>query len=197
MRYYEGKGATFIDPVPRPGAVGLVSFMPPALADGVLVELAQTSGYTFPEPEAEAAEEERRRPGHHDADPARAGRLHAPRPGGTSSGDRRSLPARAPEPEQAPSAWEPPDSGDPDADRARRRRLHAARPGERRVAPPSWPEARGGRRRRPSWPQPSRSRRPRRVTVTEPTATEAADAARVDPRVCSRDDARPDRQARA
>jgi butyryl-CoA dehydrogenase len=54
MRYYEGKGATFIDPVPRPGAVGLVSFMPPALADGVLVELAQTSGYSLPEPEVEA-----------------------------------------------------------------------------------------------------------------------------------------------
>jgi methylmalonyl-CoA epimerase len=58
MRYYEGRGATFIDPVPRPGAVGLVSFMPPTIADGVLVELAQTSGYTFPEPEAEAADED-------------------------------------------------------------------------------------------------------------------------------------------
>jgi methylmalonyl-CoA/ethylmalonyl-CoA epimerase len=59
MRYFEGRGATFLDPVPRPGAVGLVSFMPPSVADGVLVELAQTSGYTFPEPEpeAEAAEE--------------------------------------------------------------------------------------------------------------------------------------------
>jgi methylmalonyl-CoA epimerase len=45
MRYYEGRGATFLDPVPRPGAVGLVTFMPPAQADGVLVELAQTSGY--------------------------------------------------------------------------------------------------------------------------------------------------------
>ncbi|MCC7367576.1 MAG: methylmalonyl-CoA epimerase [Chloroflexi bacterium] len=54
MRYYEGKGATFIDPVPRPGAVGLVSFMPPVLADGVLVELAQTSGYELPTPEGEA-----------------------------------------------------------------------------------------------------------------------------------------------
>src|SRR5688572_9602896 len=57
MRYYEGKGATFLDPVPRPGAVGLVSFMPPTMADGVLVELAQTSGYTFPEPEVEQVEE--------------------------------------------------------------------------------------------------------------------------------------------
>jgi methylmalonyl-CoA epimerase len=56
MRYYEGRGATFIDPVPRPGAVGLVSFMPPSVADGVLVELAQTSGYTFPEPEEAEAE---------------------------------------------------------------------------------------------------------------------------------------------
>jgi methylmalonyl-CoA epimerase len=56
MRYYEGKGATFLDPVPRPGAVGLVSFMPPSMADGVLVELAQTSGYSFPEPEAEDEE---------------------------------------------------------------------------------------------------------------------------------------------
>src|SRR6185295_5623343 len=55
MRYYEGKGATFLDLVPRPGAVGLVSFMPPTQADGVLVELAQTSGYTFPEAEAEEA----------------------------------------------------------------------------------------------------------------------------------------------
>jgi len=53
MRYYEGKGGSFIDPVPRPGAVGLVSFMPPTLADGVLVEFAQTSGYTLPEPEKE------------------------------------------------------------------------------------------------------------------------------------------------
>jgi methylmalonyl-CoA epimerase len=48
MRYYEGRGATFLDPVPRPGAVGLVTFMPPSLADGVLVELAQTSGYELP-----------------------------------------------------------------------------------------------------------------------------------------------------
>jgi methylmalonyl-CoA epimerase len=57
MRYYEGKGGTFIDPVPRPGAVGLVSFMPPTMADGVLVEFAQTSGYALPEPEVEAAPE--------------------------------------------------------------------------------------------------------------------------------------------
>jgi methylmalonyl-CoA/ethylmalonyl-CoA epimerase len=55
MRYYEGRGATFIDPVPRPGAVGLVSFMPPTLADGVLVELAQTSGYKVEKPEEEPA----------------------------------------------------------------------------------------------------------------------------------------------
>jgi methylmalonyl-CoA epimerase len=53
MRYYEGRGATFIDPVPRPGAVGLVSFMPPTLADGVLVELAQLSGYEVEKPEEE------------------------------------------------------------------------------------------------------------------------------------------------
>ena len=57
MRYYEGRGATFLDPVPRPGAVGLVSFMPPALADGVLVELAQTTGYEFPEAETDGVEE--------------------------------------------------------------------------------------------------------------------------------------------
>jgi methylmalonyl-CoA epimerase len=56
MRYYEGRGATFLDPVPRPGAVGLVTFMPPALADGVLVELAQTSGYALPG--SEEADEE-------------------------------------------------------------------------------------------------------------------------------------------
>jgi butyryl-CoA dehydrogenase len=55
MRYYEGRGATFIDPVPRPGAVGLVSFMPPTIADGVLVELAQTSGYEVEKPEEEPA----------------------------------------------------------------------------------------------------------------------------------------------
>jgi methylmalonyl-CoA epimerase len=58
MRYYEGRGATFLDPVPRPGAVGLVSFMPPALADGVLVELAQTTGYEFPEAETDEVGEE-------------------------------------------------------------------------------------------------------------------------------------------
>jgi butyryl-CoA dehydrogenase len=50
MRHFETRGAEFLDPVPRPGAVGLVSFMPPSVADGVLVELAQTSGYTLPEP---------------------------------------------------------------------------------------------------------------------------------------------------
>jgi methylmalonyl-CoA epimerase len=49
MRHFEGRGAEFLDPVPRPGAVGLVTFMPPSVADGVLVELAQTSGYTLPE----------------------------------------------------------------------------------------------------------------------------------------------------
>jgi methylmalonyl-CoA epimerase len=48
MRHFESRGAEFLDPVPRPGAVGLVSFMPPSVADGVLVELAQTSGYTLP-----------------------------------------------------------------------------------------------------------------------------------------------------
>ncbi len=54
MRHFEKNGATFIDPVPRPGAVGLVSFMPPSQADGVLVEFAQTSGYSLPEAEVEA-----------------------------------------------------------------------------------------------------------------------------------------------
>jgi len=53
MRHFEKNGATFIDPVPRPGAVGLVSFMPPSIADGVLVELAQTSGYALPEAPAD------------------------------------------------------------------------------------------------------------------------------------------------
>ena len=43
MREFEGRGAEFIEPVPREGAVGLVSFMPPAVADGVLVELAQVT----------------------------------------------------------------------------------------------------------------------------------------------------------
>ena len=41
MPELRARGAEFVDPVPRPGAVGLVTFMPPALADGVLVELAQ------------------------------------------------------------------------------------------------------------------------------------------------------------
>jgi methylmalonyl-CoA epimerase len=40
----KGRGAEFIDDVPRPGAVGLVAFMPPSVADGVLVELTQVSG---------------------------------------------------------------------------------------------------------------------------------------------------------
>jgi methylmalonyl-CoA epimerase len=57
MRHFETRGAEFIDPVPRPGAVGLVSFMPPSVADGVLVELAQTSGYET-EPEPTVAEDE-------------------------------------------------------------------------------------------------------------------------------------------
>jgi methylmalonyl-CoA epimerase len=56
MRHFEKNGATFIDPVPRPGAVGLVSFMPPSQADGVLVEFAQTSGYTLPEAAVEVEE---------------------------------------------------------------------------------------------------------------------------------------------
>jgi hypothetical protein len=56
MRHFEKNGATFIDPVPRPGAVGLVSFMPPSQADGVLVEFAQTSGYTLPEVPVEVEE---------------------------------------------------------------------------------------------------------------------------------------------
>ena len=41
MPELRARGAEFVDPVPRPGAVGLVTFMPPSLADGVLVELAQ------------------------------------------------------------------------------------------------------------------------------------------------------------
>ncbi|MCC6178046.1 MAG: methylmalonyl-CoA epimerase [Chloroflexi bacterium] len=45
MKEYEGKGAEWIDPVPRPGAVGLVNFMPPSVAEGVLVEFAQTTAY--------------------------------------------------------------------------------------------------------------------------------------------------------
>jgi len=41
MTELKGRGAEFIEPVARPGAVGLVSFMPPSMADGVLVEFAQ------------------------------------------------------------------------------------------------------------------------------------------------------------
>ncbi len=44
MRELGGRGAEFVEPVPREGAVGLVAFMPPAVADGVLVELAQVPG---------------------------------------------------------------------------------------------------------------------------------------------------------
>ena len=71
-----GAGATFLDPVPRPGAVGLVSFMPPSMADGVLVELAQTSGYTLPRGRVRAAERGRSGhggSGHHAAVLARRG----------------------------------------------------------------------------------------------------------------------------
>lgn len=41
MPELRARGAQFVDPVPRPGAVGLVTFLPPSLAEGVLVELAQ------------------------------------------------------------------------------------------------------------------------------------------------------------
>jgi methylmalonyl-CoA epimerase len=59
MKHFEGRGGQFLDPVPRPGAVGLVTFMPPSVADGVLVELAQTSGYEVAaeEPETVVADE--------------------------------------------------------------------------------------------------------------------------------------------
>ncbi len=55
MRELEGRGAEFIEPVPREGAVGLVSFMPPAVADGVLVELAQVTAPHQTPAEAESA----------------------------------------------------------------------------------------------------------------------------------------------
>jgi methylmalonyl-CoA/ethylmalonyl-CoA epimerase len=61
MRALEGRGAAFIDPVPREGAVGLVAFMPPSVADGVLVELAQVpaayGGAAAGAPHGEAAHE--------------------------------------------------------------------------------------------------------------------------------------------
>ena len=44
MRELGERGAAFVDPVPRQGAVGLVAFMPPDVAGGVLVEVAQVSG---------------------------------------------------------------------------------------------------------------------------------------------------------
>ena len=44
MRDLGERGAAFVDPVPRQGAVGLVAFMPPDVAGGVLVEVAQVSG---------------------------------------------------------------------------------------------------------------------------------------------------------
>ena len=43
MRDLGERGAAFVDPVPRQGAVGLVAFMPPDVAGGVLVEVAQVS----------------------------------------------------------------------------------------------------------------------------------------------------------
>ena len=56
MTELKGRGAEFIEPVARPGAVGLVSFMPPSMADGVLVEFAQVLAPHAPgEAEAEAA----------------------------------------------------------------------------------------------------------------------------------------------
>ena len=50
MTELRARGAEFVDPVPRPGAVGLVTFMPPSLADGVLVELAQVTDPTSSDP---------------------------------------------------------------------------------------------------------------------------------------------------
>jgi len=44
MKELAERGAEFVDDVPREGAVGLVAFMPPSVADGVLVELAQIKG---------------------------------------------------------------------------------------------------------------------------------------------------------
>lgn len=41
MRELGDRGAEFVEPVPREGAVGLVSFISPSVAGGVLVELAQ------------------------------------------------------------------------------------------------------------------------------------------------------------
>ena len=135
MRYYEGKGATFLDPVPRPGAVGLVSFMPPSLADGVLVELAQTSGYTFPEPEAEATEEEA--PALEITTPILRGPAGYTRHGlvststwGQAQPKAASARARA---RAAADRLGAAGAGGPDADRARTGRLHAARAGERRA----------------------------------------------------------------
>jgi methylmalonyl-CoA/ethylmalonyl-CoA epimerase len=43
MQELGGRGTEFVEPVPREGAVGLVAFIPPASADGVLVELAQVT----------------------------------------------------------------------------------------------------------------------------------------------------------
>lgn len=44
MKELAARGAEFVDDVPREGAVGLVAFMPPSVADGVLVELTQVGG---------------------------------------------------------------------------------------------------------------------------------------------------------
>ena len=44
MKELAERGAEFVDDVPREGAVGLVAFMPPRVADGVLVELTQITG---------------------------------------------------------------------------------------------------------------------------------------------------------
>ena len=49
MKELGERGAEFVDDVPREGAVGLVAFMTPKVADGVLVELTQVSGVGAPD----------------------------------------------------------------------------------------------------------------------------------------------------
>jgi methylmalonyl-CoA epimerase len=46
MEELKSRGAQFVDPVPRPGVGGMVAFMTPATASGMLVELLEPEAST-------------------------------------------------------------------------------------------------------------------------------------------------------